>query len=65
MASWIFVATLAGLPATVAPVGRTGAGLPAGLQIIAPMWEDGTSIECAALLSDIAGGFTAPPAFQE
>jgi hypothetical protein len=25
------------------------------------MWEDGTSIEFAALLSDRLGGFTAPP----
>jgi amidase len=65
MASWISVATLAGLPATVAPVGLTAAGLPAGIQIIAPMWEDGTSIEFAALLADVVGGFTAPPAFQE
>jgi hypothetical protein len=29
------------------------------------MWEDGTSMEFAALLSDVVGGFTAPPAFQE
>jgi amidase len=65
MASWISMATVAGLPATVAPVGCTPAGLPAGLQIVGPMWEDGTSIEFAALLSDIAGGFTPPPAFQE
>jgi amidase len=65
MASWISLATLAGLPATVAPVGRTSAGLPVGIQIIAPMWEDGTSIEFAALLSDVIGGFTAPPAFQD
>ena len=65
MSSWISFATVAGLPATVAPVGRTRAGLPAGIQIIAPMWEDGTSIEFAALLANIAGGFTAPPAFQE
>jgi amidase len=65
MASWIGPATLAGLPATVAPAGRTRAGLPAGIQIIAPMWEDGTSIEFAALLSDRVGGFTEPPAFQE
>jgi hypothetical protein len=35
------------------------------MQVIAPMWEDGTSIEFAALLSEIEGGFTAPPAFQE
>jgi len=61
MAFWISFATLAGLPATVAPVGRTRAGLPAGIQIIAPMWEDGTSIEFAALLSEIVGGFAAPP----
>ena len=63
MPYWISCATLAGLPATVAPIGATDVNLPAGIQIIAPMWEDGTSIELAALLSDVAGGFTAPPAF--
>lgn len=36
---------------------------PVGLQIVAPMWEDGTAIEFAALLSETIGGFTAPPAF--
>ena len=65
IASWISAATVAGLPATVAPVGRTAAGLPAGIQIVAPMWEDGTSIEFAALLADVVGGFTPPPGFQE
>jgi amidase len=63
MASWTTFATLAGVPATVAPVGRTGAGLPVGIQILAPMWEDGTSIEFAALLAEVVGGFSAPPAF--
>ena len=62
---WTCFATLAGLPATVAPVGRTDAGLPVGIQIVAPMWEDGTSIEFAALLSEGLGGFTAPPGFRE
>ena len=62
---WVSAATLAGVPATVAPVGRTNGGLPVGLQILAPMWEDATSIEFAALLSDLVGGFTAPPEFQE
>jgi amidase len=62
---WIVPATLAGLPATVAPVGLTEAGLPAGIQIIAPRWEDGTAIEFAAQLSDLIGGFTAPPNFVE
>ena len=64
IASWISVATVEGLPATVAPVERTAAGLPAGIQIVAPMWEDGTSIEFAALLSDVVGGFMPPPAFD-
>lgn len=65
MASWISVATVAGLPATVVPVGRTRAGLPAGIQIVAPMWEDATAIECGALLSDIVGEFSVPPAFKD
>ena len=63
--AWISLATLAGLPATVVPAGRTRAGLPVGIQVIAPMWEDGTSIECAALLSEVTGGFVAPPAFRD
>ena len=62
MGLWICSAALSGLPATVAPVGRTEADLPAGIQIVAPMWEDGTSIE---LLAELVGGFTEPPAFRE
>jgi amidase len=64
MASWITAATVAGLPATVAPVGLTAAGLPVGLQIVGPMWEDGTTIELAALLPEVIGGFTPPPAYS-
>ena len=60
---WISFASLAGLPATVAPIGRTGSGLPCGIQIVAPLWEDGTSIEFAGLLADRVGGFTPPPRF--
>jgi amidase len=61
---WISMATLAGLPATIAPVGQTAAGLPVGLQIVAPMWEDATSIEYARLLADVVGGFRPPPQFS-
>jgi amidase len=64
-AYWIWTASLSGLPATVAPVGLTDGGLPVGVQILAPMWEDGTSIEFAALLSEVTGGFAAPPAFAK
>jgi amidase len=60
---WTYFATLAGLPATVAPIGRTSEGLPVGIQIVGPMWEDGTAIEFAALLAEVVGGFTQPEGF--
>jgi amidase len=41
----------------------TSAGLPVGIQIVGPMWEDGTTIEFAALLAERIGGFAAPPGF--
>lgn len=62
---WSVFASLAGLPATVAPVGLTNGGLPAGIQILGPMWEDGTPIEFAELLADVAGGFRAPDGFAD
>jgi amidase len=63
MRYWSAFATLPGLPATVAPIGKTPGGLPGGIQIVAPMWEDGTAIEFAALLADLVGGYTAPPGY--
>jgi amidase len=60
---WIAPATLSGCPATAAPVGRTVAGLPVGLQIMGPFLEDATPIEFARLLADLAGGFEPPKDF--
>ncbi|GMW01372.1 MAG: amidase [Candidatus Hydrogenedentota bacterium] len=60
---WISFATLAGLPATVAPVGRTNTGLPVGAQIMGPYLEDATSIELAACLAELLGGFVPPPGY--
>jgi amidase len=57
---WVVTATLTGCPATAAPIGQSSSGLPVGIQIMGPFWEDATSIEFAALLSDKIGGFTAP-----
>jgi amidase len=57
---WVSHASLAGLPAVVAPVGRTGAGLPVGVQIIGPAFEDDTAITFAELLGEVIGGFAAP-----
>ena len=64
MPNWSAPATLIGCPATVAPVGHTKAGLPVGIQIMGPYWEDATPITFAALLAEELGGFTAPPGYE-
>ena len=63
MFSWIATATLTGCPATIAPVGRSEDGLPIGLQIMGPYWEDATPIVFAKLQEQVLGGFTAPTGY--
>jgi amidase len=58
---WTAHASLPGLPAVVAPVGRTPGGLPVGAQIIGPMYEDDTPLTFAELLADVVGGYEPPP----
>lgn len=54
--AWSGMALVANLPATVAPIGRTMAGLPIGVQIIGPYLEDRTTIAFAGLLErELAG----------
>jgi amidase len=53
--AWSSVATLPGLPATVAPAGLTRAGLPVGVQIIGPYLEDRTTIALARLIEGPSG----------
>jgi amidase len=60
---WIAPATLCGLPATSAPVGFTTTGLPVGIQIIGPYYEDLTPIDIASKLTELVGGFEQPPAY--
>jgi amidase len=48
--AWSGLATLAGLPATVAPAGVDRYGLPIGVQIIGPLLEDRTTIAVARWL---------------
>jgi amidase len=62
--SWIAPATLTGCPATIAPVGSGEGGLPIGLQIMGPYWEDATPIIFAKLLAQVLGGFVAPPGYE-
>ena len=56
------MATVLGLPATVAPIGRSEKGLPIGVQIIGPYLEDRTTIAFAGLIEREFGGFVPPPA---
>jgi amidase len=58
---WSTVATPPGLPATVMPIGLSKAGLPIGVQIIGPLYEDRTPLAFAALLEREFGGFARPP----
>src|SRR6516165_9275810 len=59
--AWIGVATLIGLPATVAPIGRSDSGLPIGVQIIGGYLEDRTTIAFAGMIEREFGGFVPPP----
>ena len=61
--SWTAMAVVAGLPATAAPVGLSKSGLPVGVQIIGARYEDRTTIDFAKGLSELVGGFVAPPGF--
>jgi amidase len=50
-----------GLPASVAPAGRTAEELPVGIQIVGPAYGDRTTIDFARGLAEACGGFEPPP----
>jgi amidase len=58
---WIAPATVLHLPSTTAPVLRSAAGLPCGVQILGPLGGDATTIAIAEALESATGGFVAPP----
>jgi amidase len=60
---WPGVATTPGLPATAVPIGVSKEGLPIGVQIVGPAFEDRTPLVFAALLERTFGGFVPPPPF--
>ncbi|MEC3978308.1 amidase [Amycolatopsis sp. H20-H5] len=57
---WAGLATMPGLPATAIPAGRSAEGLPVGVQLVGPMFEDRTPLRLAELLEQEIGGFQAP-----
>ncbi len=58
--AWSGMASLANLPATALPIGRTAAGLPIGVQAMGPYLEDRTTIAFAALVEREFGGVRHP-----
>jgi len=54
---WASLASLAHLPAAVAPAGLGRHGLPCGVQIICAFDEDRTAVAIAAMLENLLGGF--------
>ena len=62
---WTYSAIANGLPATVAPAGLCDSGLPVGIQIIGARFEDRTTIAFAKGLSELLGGFKAPPGYED
>ncbi|MEY2580222.1 MAG: amidase [Ilumatobacteraceae bacterium] len=59
--AWPALIGSAYLPSTSAPVGRTAAGLPVGVQIVSPYLHDYRSIAVAGLITDLVGGYAVPP----
>jgi amidase len=57
---WAGLPTMPGLPATAIPAGRSPEGLPVGVQLIGPMFEDRTPLRLAELLEQKIGGFQTP-----
>lgn len=49
------------LPSTSVPVGRTAAGLPVGVQVVAPYLHDRRALKVASWLADVSGGYLPPP----
>jgi amidase len=60
---WVGLATVAYLPATVVPVGRTPSSLPVGIQIVGPYLEDRTTLAVARCVEELLGGFVPPPGY--
>lgn len=62
---WASLATLAYLPASVAPIGLTSERLPVGVQIIGPQFGDLTCLKFAQLLEERYHAFVPPPGFGD
>ena len=60
---WAGVATLCGLPSTVVPLGKHANGLPFGMQIIGPAFEDKTPLAVAKMLEQLGYHWIEPEGY--
>ena len=61
---WSALANIAGAPATTMPITTNAAGLPIGVQAMGPPGGDRTTVEFAALLTEILGGYRVPEVYR-
>ena len=61
--AWTGLIGVLGLPSAVPPIGRTEAGLPVGVQVVAPFLHDRRAVRVAGLAAEVAGGYEPPPGF--
>jgi amidase len=60
---WTGLIGVVGLPSAVPPIGGTTAGLPVGVQVVAPFLRDRDAIRAAGLIAEVVGGYQTPPGF--
>jgi amidase len=62
---WLGLVGVVGLPSAVVPIGRTtspgNAGLPVGMQIVAPFLHDRRAARAAELVDDELAAYSPPP----
>jgi amidase len=58
------LANIAGAPATTMPITTNAAGLPIGVQAMGAPGGDRTTVEFAALLTEILGGYRVPSVYR-
>ncbi len=61
MIRWCGLIGLAYLPSTVTPVGATAGGLPVGVQVVGPYFEDRTALDVARRIDGVLDAYRVPP----